>query len=142
MTTITLLNGTEVDSGCLIDGHWGQYATDRLVQLALDCGWEPMTRRDRLLAECARARIHNMGPNLGDMGDALVAYFDWHNGDRTVGPIYDEPADIEDRVLEFIIELADDAEDWLNNQIPEPNPGWAFGWHDGEFYLAYEPWEE
>jgi hypothetical protein len=38
-----------------------------------------------------------------------------------------------DGVYEEIVGLADEAEEWLNEQIaPE---GWSFGWHDGELFL-------
>ena len=32
------INGHEVEAGCLIDGHWGQYAIDRMADIAEDLG--------------------------------------------------------------------------------------------------------
>ena len=42
---------------------------------------------------------------------------------------------------EMLTSAADDAEEWLNEHVaPE---GYAFGWHDGEFFLwSHETWEE
>lgn len=34
------------DSGCWIDGHWGQYAVERLLSIAKDLGWGYDIRAD------------------------------------------------------------------------------------------------
>lgn len=37
------VNGATFEPGCYIDGHWGQYATDRLAEIAERIGWAPDT---------------------------------------------------------------------------------------------------
>lgn len=41
---------------------------------------------------------------------------------------------------EFMIELADDAELWLNSV--HARKGWSYGWYDGEFFYATNEWWE
>lgn len=55
----------------------------------------------------------------------------------SMGPSEHEATDIE---WEQVLEAADDAEAWLNENVaPE---GYSFGWYDGEFYLwSDEEWE-
>lgn len=34
------MNETELEPGCYIDGHWGQYGPARLLQMAGEMGWK------------------------------------------------------------------------------------------------------
>ena len=49
--------------------------------------------------------------------------------DKVAIAAYVNDGEMEDEV----IAIADDAEWWLNDQVAPD--GWAFGWHDGEFFL-------
>ena len=112
MTTITLANGRDVDTGCWIDGHHGQYGPDRLADIAEDVLDVKLGCRDdprvlRKLAELAdgRRQLHNWW-------DA----FDWA-ADR----------------LEERLNDATPAQ-------PQPDGtdrNYYWHWHDGEFFLSY-----
>ena len=43
-----------------------------------------------------------------------------------------------DMEYEWISEVADDAETWINEQIKVD--GVSFGWHDGEWFLQSQEW--
>lgn len=123
-----LLNGNDCPTGCLIDGHWGQYGVDRLIDFAADLGWEPEREGDRILLDVARQRLANMGPRLGD--------FDQHEWITFHGKDHDE--DYEADIIEQVIWLSEEIEDWLNNQLPDAatDLGFRFEWYDGEFFLT------
>lgn len=63
-------------AGCWIDGHWGQYGTARVIEIAAECGYS-----DRDALEYARRHLAAMGPST-DIGladseyDALMGYSD------------------------------------------------------------------
>lgn len=105
------------DAGCWIDGHWGQYATARLVQIAAGYGFrgDAVEDPEADLARIARAHLASIGPS--------------------------DSEGISDDEHETLVYGADDAEAWLNAHVaPE---GFSFGWHDGEFFLwSDETWEE
>lgn len=123
---IELLNGGGwADTGCWIDGHWGQYGPDRLISIAVTQGWE-LEGDDAALAQIAFTRLDEIGPR-GDEAERLVQAF------------ADEHDVLDCDVFTFLVELADEAETWLNDQCPE---GFAFGWYDGEFFLQPNEWRE
>jgi len=78
-----------METGCYIQGSWGQYAIGRLCSIAEAHGWK----------------------NEYQVTEDTVTNFD----------------------LDFAIELADEAELWLNDNVAPD--GHSFGWFDGEFYL-------
>ena len=62
---IELLNGGGwADTGCWIDGHWGQYGPDRLISIAVTQGWE-LEGDDAALAA---ARAHLRPAPVGSSG--------------------------------------------------------------------------
>lgn len=82
---------TAADAGCWVDGHWGQYGSLKVIQIAQEFGLWP-----------------------------------------------DETFDNEN---EFIHEIADEAEQWMNDNVAPD--GHSFGWFDGEWFLwPYETWED
>lgn len=46
------------EPGCYVDSHWGQYATARAVQVALEQGWDDSEARD-----LAARHLAAMGPS-------------------------------------------------------------------------------
>jgi hypothetical protein len=109
----------------MIDGHWGQYATARLVEIAAGYGYPGEADQAD-----AKAILHEMAyPGSGDAAVQLI-----------VSGLPAEPAPHDDP-WEHIIDAADSAEAWLNDNIAAE--GHAFGWHDGEFfYMPNEWWDE
>lgn len=86
-----------IQTGCYIDGHWGQYGIGRLLTVAESFGW-----------------VNANNVNEDNQND-----FD----------------------LEFVVDLADEAENWLNDNIAPSDA--SFGWFDGEFYLwSNKDWSE
>jgi hypothetical protein len=78
-----IVNGHSAEPGCYIDGHHGQYAPDRLADLAESFG---CTIPERFDPRAIRASIEHM---TGDTADAWMLYheaadlvLDWLN-DRT-----------------------------------------------------------
>lgn len=130
---ITWKNGEWAELGCWIDGHWGQYAPDRLIRIALNEGWRAQGPEDELLADIACTRLDEIG-SRADTTAALCNQWIARFGR------FEHAIDAEGEVLSFIPELSDECEQWLNDQCPE---GYNFGWHDGEFFLqSTEWWEE
>lgn len=96
-----------LEPGCWIDGHWGQYATAVLVDLASQYNYDDpigLAIAKRHLEECTYPGKDNH---------------------------------VTDEEFEILVSSGDQAEFWLNEAIALP--GFAFGWHDGEFF--YEPFE-
>lgn len=108
--------GYEFSTGCWIDGHWGHYGVSRLVEIAQDLGME----------------ISGLDES------ALWAY---KNSEEQ---FQDEITGEYHSSSEWMLMqggLADEAEDWLNENIAKP--GFSFGWNDGEFFLMdYQWWSE
>ena len=68
------INGHEVSAGCIIDGHWGQYGSDRLAEIAYGLGW----RADCTSADPRLCRnIADMFAELGDT-DREVEWWQCH----------------------------------------------------------------
>lgn len=69
------------------------------------------------------------------MADAdKMDVYAWLNQSRDVWAVTDD-------VIENVVELSDDALVWLNENIAPD--GYAFGWHNGEFFLwSIAEWEE
>jgi len=116
-------NGEEVDPGCWVEGHWGQYGPDHLADQADGLGWEPETCLDD------PRELRRIADLIGDWG-----YPRDHTDMRSEG------VNIIVSFWELHIESTDAIENWLNDHTDE---GYSWGWHDGEFYLwATETWEE
>lgn len=99
----TITKASPLDIGCWIAGHRGRYATSGLVYKAMDWGFVIDSDDDRALTAY-------------DGGDDEIL----HDGEMV-------------DVFDWVIELADEAEAWLNDHVaPE---GHSFGWFDCEFFL-------
>lgn len=100
-------------TGCWIDGHWGQWGITRLIEIAKEYGF--VTQEDDELA-----------------------LFNYRQGDD--GFIYDGQLR---SASDWILSqggLGDAAEEWLNKNIADE--GFAFGWHESEFFYMDESWWE
>jgi len=82
------INGQPVILGCHIDGHWGQYAVDRLADIAEVFGWQPASTDDdpralRQFAETADEcnKSHSFWEQYTCAADDIL---DWLN-DRAEG---------------------------------------------------------
>jgi hypothetical protein len=112
---------TKVDpatAGCWIDGHLGQYAVPRMIEIAADHGYRdpatdpPFAQPD--IVDIARRKLASMGPSTSPQ--------------------------ISDDEEEQLMWTVDDVESWMNENIaPE---GYSFGWLDGEFFLGSASWWE
>lgn len=97
---------TPADAGCWIDGHWGQYAVARSIQIAASLGYS-----DAEAIDIAARHLASMGPS-------------------TAPEITDDEAEC----LYSQAGYGDSACDWLNDHIaPE---GYSFDWWEGEFFLS------
>ncbi len=129
------LEQAEEARGCWIDGHWGQYGPDRLIDIGTGYGFEPQDEQDRMLIEYSSFRLSHIGHRMGDDLDEFEALL------RRLMPSVENVLDEEWQVAEMAIELADDVEAWMNENIAPS--GYLFGWYDGEFYLwRLSEWEE
>lgn len=59
MQKVVLTNGQEVETGCYVDGHWGQYGTARVVEIATDLGWDSPSD-----LELASRHMASSGPSM------------------------------------------------------------------------------
>jgi hypothetical protein len=104
-TTTTLTNGTSVELGCYIDGHWGQYGPDRLADVAESLLGDVATPAADTI-RVARERI-DAGDYDGDhleilndaadeleqlLNGATPASFvwHWHDGEFFLSPLCDD----------------------------------------------------
>jgi hypothetical protein len=99
------------DLGCWISSSRGRYVTSGLVWKAMEWGFPDVDDQDRRALEA-----YDRGDDeLVVDGEICFAY-------------------------EWVLDLADKAEDWLNEHVaPE---GHHFDWHDCEFFLwTDEEWQ-
>ena len=106
-----MLDLTEADCGCYIDGHWGQYGASRLLAIA-----------DGML-----------GTSYFD--DAAAAMTADHDPDDPYSSPLPSDGIMTDELpgCEIVSEYADEAESALNDATPT---GLVWHWHDGEFFLS------
>jgi hypothetical protein len=115
--TTTRITEPEKFRGCWLEGHRGWTASGHLVDIAESYGM-PLDDDDRAIVAAYLASAESVTLSTGEVLD----------DDGIRGAVIDQG------------ELADRAEEWLNDNVaPE---GWAFGWHDGEFYFwSASTWE-
>lgn len=94
--------------GCYVDGRWGQYGPARVIQIACNYGYD-----DTFLI-AANRKLNQMGGNSN--------YKNY----------------ITDNKEEHLIWVSEQAEQWLNENVSDPNHSW--GWHDGEFFYQSTEW--
>ncbi len=116
MTSFTLTNGTECETGCVIDGHWGNYGLARMLEIT-----------DDILGTAFHAEAATLYANTPPI--IIVPTSDGFS--YKDGPLPTEPWD--GFTFEFLNEIADDAESALNDATPE---GFVWHWHDGEFFAS------
>lgn len=102
----------QMEAGCYIDGHWGQYGIARVIILASEMGWTDNDAEAEQAVELAEKHLASMGPS--DSPDLT--------GDEWEQLMYD----------------ADKAEEWLNDN--KAMDGYSFGWEDGEFFYMHSSW--
>ena len=157
---IVMVNAQACNTGCVVDGHWGQYGPDHLADRASEVGWEP-------------AEWHDDPRVIRKIIDNIEAW----GYPRNSGDMSSEGVGIIASLWEAHTESADDIETWLNqNTAPnctecggpmystsdgfyrhiahpsqaatEANPDgcqisatdtvqrFVWHWHDGEFFLS------
>lgn len=150
MNVQPVVNGQPADTGCWVEGHWGQYGPDHLADQAETLGWEPDTWSDD-------------PRQLRDIADTIEAW----NFPSSYG--------VTSQLWELRVEALDKLEFWLNDHTPPVCPDcgdtmyptsdgfyrhdttrhgtcgadaidspifYLWGWSDGEFYLwTVEDWE-
>jgi len=112
MTEVTL------ESGCYVDNHWGQYAVARVVKLAVEFGRQCKLDENGHCSLCVDEDLATR--HLAAMGPS------------------DKPG-LNDTEFEMLVAAADDAEEWLNDNIKLEGHAWS--WYEGDFGL-YELEEE
>lgn len=115
-----ITKATPEDEGCYVDGHWGQYATAHMIEVAEEFGYG--------------SAVHfNLDSAERDELNAQQAIT--HLASRKLSSMMPEPSDsLTDEEEEELYEASDSVESWLNEHVaPE---GYFFGWHDGEFFLS------
>lgn len=56
--TATTGSGFPTETGCHVDGHWGQYGAARVIMIAHDLGWD-----DAEAHAIAATHLRSMGPS-------------------------------------------------------------------------------
>lgn len=110
------------ETGCYVDGHWGNYALSRMLTIADDIlGTDFYAQADKAWHETPEI-VYN--PETGQYED---------------GPKPD-PSDTWDGfTFELLHEIADEAETALNaHAYNAVGATVLWHWHDGEFFLS--PW--
>jgi len=111
MTTFTLTNGIQCQTGCVLDGHWGNYGLSRMLEITDDI------LGTAFHAEAAQAWRESEGPNFGEwdgftfeflneiaddaesaLNDATPGgfFWHWHDGEFFASPICDDDDACED----------------------------------------------
>jgi hypothetical protein len=108
--TIVRVRGVDCESGCWVEGHWGQYGPDHLAD-KVEGIWEPETCLDD---PREIRRIIDLIETWG---------YDKHEHVRDVIASF----------WELRSEATDAIEQFLNEHTPD---GWMFHWRDGEFFLS------
>jgi len=89
--TTTTVKGQLVEPGCWVAGHWGQYALDRLAEIAEIFGWQPDTWMDDPRALRKRAELfdadnaeHNYWDLYHDSDEPILEWLNTHTDDQFV----------------------------------------------------------
>jgi hypothetical protein len=110
---MTIVKATPEDAGCYVNGWWGQYAGAHMIMRATEFGYD-----DTEAIDLASRKLVEMAPNTAKL--------------------FGDPVGITDNEHEVLDYAADEAEQWLNDNVAPDD--YSFGWHDGEFYLASVDW--
>lgn len=108
--TYATVNGHPADPGCYVDGHCGQYAPDRLADVAESFGWRPFD-----VVDDDPRTLRRIADTL-ERVDGADAHHD---------PVWLT-------LWERHTETADAILDWLNHHTPGL---WLWDWQDGEIFL-------
>ena len=128
---------TAADAGCWIDGHWGQYGGDRLIEIASGYGWEPDDEEAKTLLDFSLFRLSHIGPSMGKDQEEYLSLL---RRILALGIDDDALEENEWQAFESQSWLIDEIEIWMNENIaPE---GYHFMWEDGEFMLLEDLDEE
>jgi hypothetical protein len=104
------MNHIEYQTGLIVGGWHGRYATSYMIGYAMSEGYSPsdMTKQSLIAAL-----------NAYDNGDEHAMREAGFSGDGHDDRDY----------------YADEALDWLNGQVPD---GYVYHWSDGEFFLSQD----
>lgn len=82
-----------------------------------------------------------------DAGCWIDGHWGWRGSHRLIQLAHEfgwPRGEAEDAIREddeFVHEIADEAEEWMNNNVAPANH--SFGWFDGEWFLwSHETWED
>jgi len=110
MTRQLKVNGQPVETGCFIDGHWGQYAPDRLAEICEGFGFHITPDHDpRVLRSCIDL-IEEISENKSIDSSVMIG-----------------------RLWELHTETIDYLTLMLNENTTQ---GWTWNWEDGELFLS------
>lgn len=76
---------TAADAGCWVDGHWGQFGSSRVIQIAHEFGWQ-----DYLVVHPDDEFIHDYADKAEEWMNNNVApdghSFGWYDGEWFLWP--------------------------------------------------------
>lgn len=104
------ITNPEKSRGCWLEGSRGWRASGHLVEIAESHGMR-LSKDDRAILAAYLDSADSITLSTGEVLDA----------GSIAGAVIDQG------------ELTDRAEQWLNDKVAPK--GWAFGWHDGEFFF-------
>lgn len=152
-THVTIVNGHRVETGCYVDGHWGQYGPDHLADRAEGFGWEPrmvsVDGFDKSVADDPRVwRALAESLDILDHRDLAGEIWEFHteSADAIEQWLNDHTA-VMCATCGAAISWADDANadidepqwlhvDWGEHEEPIVPRRFLWHWHDGEFFLS------
>lgn len=130
-----ITNGHDVEPGCYVEGHWGQYGPDHLADQAEGLGWAPDRPTDdpRIIRSFAEA--------IMDAGSDDIMLWEWHSesandierwlNDHTHGTRKGDGADVTWGEVDGAWFLSD------GTIVPDDQvQNYVWHWHDGEFFLS------
>lgn len=146
--TIVNVNGIPAETGCYIDGHWGQYGPDRLAEIAEGFDWVPDDPLDD------PRELRNIADNLADDADDGVVNVHAPQG-WTEADAWERHHEAAERILDWLNDHThgtrkSDGADvtwgevdgaWFLNDgtvVPDDQEvrKFVWHWHDGEVFLS------
>lgn len=121
------VNGHTAETGCYVEGHWGQYGPDHLADQASAFGWEPTTPLD--------------DPRV------VRAFLDFlegsgYGGYDATGALWERHTETGDEIIQWLNEHTP-PDQWAGMKLREPGPGmdpitqsYVWHWRDGEVFLS------
>lgn len=115
-----IVKATPADAGCWVDGHWGQYGAARVIEIALEHGWEDEEATDLAARHMGSMSLNPRNNDLSendfekllwaseDAGRWLnenVApegyFFEWRDGEFFLSEEEEEEEEVTYRIVRF-----------------------------------------